>query len=96
MIIPLTILLVFSFYYMFKAWTQPRLTDREVMVKKGLKIHLVSSVIVHPSSACGIPYPTIQTTCFFKVINCKRCKATYEYRANIEAEKDIAYEEEGK
>ena len=63
------------------------------MVKKGLKVHLNSSVITHPSSACGISYPVIATSCFFKLITCKRCKATYEYRSGVEAEKDIAYEE---
>lgn len=61
------------------------------MVKKGYKIHLIPSG--GPKSACGIVYPTRQTECFFKQVSCKRCRATYEYRANAEAEKDIAHEE---
>lgn len=64
------------------------------MVKKGHKVHLGSSSGSFPKSACGIPYPVIQTTCFYKVINCKRCKITHEYRADVEAKKDIAYEKE--
>jgi len=64
------------------------------MVKKGYKVHLGSSEGTFPHSACGIPYPIIQTTVFFKVITCKRCKATYEYRANVEAKKDIEFEKE--
>lgn len=64
--------------------------------KKKHKVHLGSFRGSFPKAACGVPYPLMQTTCFFKQVNCKRCKATYEYRANIEAEKDITYEEEGK
>lgn len=55
---------------------------REVMDKKRHKVHLGSFRGSFPKAACGVPYPLMRTTCFFKQVNCKRCKATCEYRAN--------------
>jgi len=71
--------------------TSGKISYRRVMAKKSkYKVHL--EVAFTPTAACGIIYPTMHTL-LLKFITCKRCKASYEYRANKEAETDIAFEE---
>jgi len=48
-------------------------------MKEKHKIHLSTSSLM---SACGILYPIKQTP-FLQFIDCKRCKASYEYTTQI-------------